>query len=602
MLFVARSPPPGSVQSGAAAQNRPFSPYRHAPTHEDLLNAAVRGRSLVIPQSPEKAPSLVSQSPSKTQSQGRPLSHAEGGKVGSQISVNKQPSVGGSRASQASRTSHKERDSRPLSLDALDPEEARMVNDALAARTPRTSYYCASLQPDDTEHYHDMELCVLLHQETDPAQHDIVKKALRKAIRQRIKRLGMKYDQEVRSSILFHWQTFSLGFLSQSIKQYKKNFHDHDPTVLLHDEFEDPPRWAADLKRELVLMQQRIESLGPKIDNLKNTDISFNGGGSRFAYAPDESTRTPMTQTVNIQTQPTGTMADSMYQRGDTEILVDDDERIREFDDMTETQDHIPQTDGETRSLARSVYESEHARDDSPGQQLLEEELFRLRQRPAGSQLSHRTWEVAQHNEDDDDNGNILPSNLPSIPDDNDEEGDHESRPLPDLPPEANREEEMAVQPQGYQSGEYSPDGGPLAPWQRIHSRLLSWAIIWPMSELENALNSTTRGQQVDEVALSIWSTQTYKRYVRTKLTDSPRGQVDRLFVPPNMADAINNAVYNGRHGDACGMLKDLWYPFGLDGTPRLIVVLAKHRSDPNHWVVHRYVSPCVIGQFLILS
>ena len=75
-----------------------------------------------------------------------------------------------------------------------------MVNDALAARTPRTSYYCASLQPDDTEHYHDMELCVLLHQETDPNQHDIVKKALRKAIRQRIKRLGMKYDQEVSSS------------------------------------------------------------------------------------------------------------------------------------------------------------------------------------------------------------------------------------------------------------------------------------------------------------------------------------------------------------------------------------------------------------------
>jgi hypothetical protein len=110
-----------------------------------------------------------------------------------------------------------------------------------------------------------------------------------------------------------------------------------------------------------------------------------------------------MTQTVNIQTQPTGTMADSMYQQRD---LVEDDEHMREFDDMTETQDHRPQTDGETRSLARSVYESEHARDDSPGQQLLEEELFRLRQRPAGSQLSHKSWEVAQHNEEDDD-GNV---------------------------------------------------------------------------------------------------------------------------------------------------------------------------------------------------
>lgn len=338
-------------------------------------------------------------------------------------------------------------------------------------------------------------------------------------------------------------------------------------------------------------MQQRIESLGPRIDNLKNVDMSFNGGGSRFAYAPDESTRTPMTQTIHIQTQPTGTMADSMYQQQETEALLDDEPR--DYDDMTETQEHQPHTDGETRSLARSVYESEHGRDDSPGQQLLEEELFKLRQRPAGSQLSHKSWEVAQHNEEEDDDGNIPPSNLPSIPDDNDE-ADRSSRPLPELPSDANHDDDMAVQHQGYQSGEYSPDGGPLAPWQRIHSRLLNWAIIWPMSELENALNSTTRGQQVDEVALSIWSTQTYKRYVRTKLTDSPRGQVDRLFVPPNMADAISNAVYNGRHGDACGMLKDLWYPFGLEGTPRLIVVLAKHRSDPNHWVVHRYVTTLI--------
>jgi hypothetical protein len=99
------------------------------------------------------------------------------------------------------------------------------------------------------------------------------------------------------------------------------------------------------------------------------------------------------------------------------------------------------------------------------------------------------------------------------------------------------------------------------------------------------------RGNQVDEVALSIWSTQTYKRYVRSKMTDGPGGRVDRLFVPPNMADAISNAVFNGRHGDAAGMLRELWHPFGLEGMPRLLVVLAKHRSDASHWVVHRSVS-----------
>jgi hypothetical protein len=63
------------------------------------------------------------------------------------------------------------------------------------------------------------------------------------------------------------------------------------------------------------------------------------------------------------------------------------------------------------------------------------------------------------------------------------------------------------------------------------------------------------------------------------------------------MAHAISTAVFNGRHGDACGMLRDLWSPFGLEGMPRLLVVLAKHRSDANHWVVHRWVLSLVCGR-----
>lgn len=123
----------------------------------------------------------------------------EGAKTASQISVAKQPSQGGSKMSHASRVSERERTqhTRTPSPEGLDAEEARIVNEALAARTPRTSVYAASLKPGDTDHYHDMELCVLLHQESDPNQHDIIKKAVRKAIRQRIKKLGIKYDHEV---------------------------------------------------------------------------------------------------------------------------------------------------------------------------------------------------------------------------------------------------------------------------------------------------------------------------------------------------------------------------------------------------------------------
>lgn len=39
-------------------------------------------------------------------------------------------------------------------------------------------------------------------------------------------------------------------------------------------------------------------------------------------------------------------------------------------------------------------------------------------------------------------------------------------------------------------------------------------------------------------------------------------------------------------------MLRDLWAPFGFEGMPRLLIVLARHRRDSNHYVVHRFALP----------
>jgi len=370
----------------------------------------------------------------------------------------------------------------------------------------------------------------------------------------------------------------------------------------------------------MARMQQHIEGLVPKIDDLRGSR-SIGGEGSRYngrtfhSSEVDQYGQTPMTQTVNIHTQPTGTVAESMFQQPETEVVLDTNEdggEDGEFDDVDEEQEHDrgfseprrPTTDGETRTHGPMSDFEVDGRDDSPGQQYLEEELYKLRQKPHGSQsaLSHRTWELARDDDPDDydegedeedDHAHHPEEGVPTIPDTNG--GGYADRrpsspPLPPLPEETGRDVVATPQQQMWHSGDYSNESPPLPPWQRIHQRLLSWAIIWPMTELDTALNSTTRGHQVDEVALSIWSTQTYKRYVRARMTDSPQGVVDRLFVPPNVADAISNAVFNGRHGDACGMLRDLWSPFGLEGMPRLLVVLAKHRSDANHWVVHRWV------------
>lgn len=86
----------------------------------------------------------------------------------------------------------------------LDAEEEKLVNTVLSARPAksRTSYAFSTatsmLEPDmQNSHFHDGELCQLLHALDDRKLGDPVKKAVRKAVRARVKKLGMKYDNEV---------------------------------------------------------------------------------------------------------------------------------------------------------------------------------------------------------------------------------------------------------------------------------------------------------------------------------------------------------------------------------------------------------------------
>ena len=81
--------------------------------------------------------------------------------------------------------------------EELDEEEEEMVRTILS-RTPRTSMAPSALEPDiHDSHFHDMELCELLHSLEAPNLPEVVKKAVRKAVRARVKKLGMKSDNEV---------------------------------------------------------------------------------------------------------------------------------------------------------------------------------------------------------------------------------------------------------------------------------------------------------------------------------------------------------------------------------------------------------------------
>ena len=64
-------------------------------------------------------------------------------------------------------------------------------------KTSHTSYAATSvLEPNQFAHYHDMNLCILLHQLDDPNRHEVQKKAVRNAVKSRVKQRGMKYDNK----------------------------------------------------------------------------------------------------------------------------------------------------------------------------------------------------------------------------------------------------------------------------------------------------------------------------------------------------------------------------------------------------------------------
>ena len=353
----------------------------------------------------------------------------------------------------------------------------------------------------------------------------------------------------------------------------------------------------------MVAMQQRLDNMAPKIERMKLSRTGsiinskrqvppseFDDGGQAYMNGvgtiADESVYQPDTGIMDPTTVPGSTHEGSS---------VRDEE---EYDDGEDDEQQYLQQDVSTRARGLADDYMAGARNDSPGRQFLEEELYKLRVKtgPGSAVGTHKTWEVAREDGDYDYQGEaqaaVTDSGMPEIPDTTARQG---SPSLPPIPQSETGGEMVHMQEshwghQGYDIQHQTP------PWQLIHQRLLNWAIIWPMSELDAAVGSTTRGHQVDEISLSIWATQSYKRYVRSRMTDSPQGRVDRLFVPPNVADAISTAVFNGRHGDACMMLRDLWAPFGLDGIPRLLIVLARHRADENHWVVHRCASSSTIA------
>jgi len=89
---------------------------------------------------------------------------------------------------------------RPMTPEPFTDEEKRILDEVYEEqlRTPRTSYTVTptALAAEVTRsHFHDEDICILLHA-ADQSDHELVRKVIRKAIRNRMKKLQMKHEND----------------------------------------------------------------------------------------------------------------------------------------------------------------------------------------------------------------------------------------------------------------------------------------------------------------------------------------------------------------------------------------------------------------------
>ena len=126
----------------------------------------------------------------------------------------------------------------------------------------------------------------------------------------------------------------------------------------------------------------------------------------------------------------------------------------------------------------------------------------------------------------------------------------------------------------------------PVVPsWQQVNLHLMDSVAAMPFSMIRKSMEDYNASGDLDETALSIWTMQTYKRFLRA-LDPQFAANPKRLFVPPNAAQAIESALLNGYRTSACDLLKKLWNLVNVNpaNAPEHVVVMIQKKG---HWVLH---------------
>ncbi len=101
--------------------------------------------------------------------------------------------------SRQSRTERTE-DEEGSELRAL-PARIHEITEIDLTRTPRSAFTALTTPSAlagevNASHFHDEELCILLHAADNENTHEIVRKVLRKGVRERVRKLGLDHQRE----------------------------------------------------------------------------------------------------------------------------------------------------------------------------------------------------------------------------------------------------------------------------------------------------------------------------------------------------------------------------------------------------------------------
>ena len=129
--------------------------------------------------------------------------------------------------------------------------------------------------------------------------------------------------------------------------------------------------------------------------------------------------------------------------------------------------------------------------------------------------------------------------------------------------------------------------------WQRIERYLHRLIRDWPIETLLQAKQTTEDLNAVNDVALSMWMLQMFKRYVKGREEEGKPNftLVNCHMIFPIHVAMVNGAIQDGTREGAITALKEFWELIGQRRRPDVVLAMGRYWLDESRWVVHKCVA-----------